>query len=63
MHSFTPGRIGYASGKLPKNRLLGHLNPDRLLFSPSPRQKNRFRSFFLSPFIPMNSELLPQMLG
>jgi hypothetical protein len=24
-HSFTPGRIGYASGKLPKNRLLGQV--------------------------------------
>jgi len=23
MHSFTPGRIGYASGKLPKNRHVG----------------------------------------
>ncbi len=58
-----PIEIDLRAGKWPKNRLIGHLNPDRLLFTPLPRQKMRFRSGFLSSFIPMNSELLPQMLG
>jgi hypothetical protein len=30
MHSFTPGGIGYASGKLPKNRLPVQMLPNLL---------------------------------
>jgi len=41
------------------NRLLGHLNPDQLLFSPCQDEKTQFRNFFLSPFIPISSAMWP----